>query len=92
MKHRYRPNWSKDDITKSPRAKTILPKPEILCDGQKRAVSDSAKYLGEWIDENLKFDVHINSVEREIACAIGLISKLSGIFLRNNAATLPCSH
>ena len=64
----------------SPRAKTILPKPEILCDGQKIAVSDFAKYLGLWIDENLKFDVHINSVERKIACAIWLISKLKWYF------------
>ena len=28
----------------SPGAKTISPKPEILCDGQKKTVSDSFKY------------------------------------------------
>ena len=37
----------------SPVAKAILPKPEILCDGQKIAASDSFKYLGLWIAENL---------------------------------------
>ena len=56
-------------------------------------MSDSVKYLGFWLDENLKFDAHINSVERKIACVIVLISKTKVIFsLRNIAATLPCSH
>ena len=64
----------------SPGAKTKSQKPEVLCDGRKIAVNKTVKYLGLGIDENLKFDTHIKSVERKIACAVGILCKLKWYF------------
>ena len=36
--------------------------------------------LGLWIDENLKFDIHLKFVERKIACAVGILNKLKCSF------------
>ena len=67
----------------SPGAKTKSQKPEVLCDGRKIAVNKTVKYLGLWIDENLKFDTHIKSVERKIACAVGILCKLKWYLPQN---------
>ena len=44
--------------------------------GRLLAVNCTVKYLGLWIDENPNFDIHLKFVERKIACAVGIISKL----------------
>ena len=67
----------------SPGAKTKSQKPEVSCDGRKIAVNKTVKYLGLWIDENVKFDTHIKSVERKIACAVGILCKLKWYFPQN---------
>ena len=54
----------------TPGAKTVTQKPKILCDGRPIAVNSNFKYLGLWIDENLKFDVHLKFVKRKISYAV----------------------
>ena len=73
----------------TPGAKTATQQPKIVCDGLPIAVNSNVKYLGLWIDENLKFDIHLKSVERKIACAVGILNKLICYFpQRNFIATL----
>ena len=54
----------------TPGAKTATQKTKILCDGLPIAVNSNVKYLGLWIDKNLKFDIHPKFVERKIACTV----------------------
>ena len=61
-------------------AKTATQKPKILCDGLPIAVISNVKYLGPWIDKNLKFDIHLKFVERKIACAVGILNKSTCYF------------
>ena len=61
-------------------AKTATQKPKILCDGLPIAVNSNVKYLGLWIDKNLKFDIHLKFVERKIACAVGILNKSTCYF------------
>ena len=58
----------------TPGAKTATLKTKILCDGLPIAVNSNVKYLGLWIDENLKFDIHLKFVERKIACTVGILN------------------
>ena len=62
-----------------PGAKTATQKLKILCDGLPIAVNSNIKYLGLWIDENLKFDIHLKFVERKIASAVGYLINLNAI-------------
>ena len=64
----------------TPGAKTTTQKSKILCDGLPKAVNNNVKYLGLCIDENLKFDIHLKSAERKIACAVGILNKLKCYF------------
>ena len=64
----------------TPGAKTATQKPKMLCDGLPTAVNSNVKYLGLWIDKNLKFDIHLKLVERKIACAVGILNKLKCSF------------
>ena len=52
----------------TPGAKTASQKPKILRDGRPIAVN-SIKYSRQRIAENLKFNIHLNFVERKIAGA-----------------------
>ena len=67
-------------LVTTPGAKTATQKPKILCDGLPIAVNSNVKYLGLWIDENLKFDIHLKFVERKIACAVSILNKLKCYF------------
>ena len=64
----------------TPGAMTATQKPKILCDGLPIAVNSNVKYLGLWIDENLKFDIHLKLVERKIASAVGILHKFKCYF------------
>ena len=64
----------------TPGAKTATQTPKIVCDGLPIAVNSNVKYLVLWIDENLKFDIHLKFVERKIACAVGMFNKLKCYF------------
>ena len=64
----------------TPEAKTATQKPKIVRGGLPIAVNSNVKYLGLWIDENLKFDIHLKFVERKIACAVGILNKLKCYF------------
>ena len=61
-------------------AKTAPQKPKILCDDLLVAVNSNVKYLGLWIDENLKFDIHLKFVESKVACAVGILNELKCYF------------
>ena len=60
----------------NPGVKTATQKPKILpiCDGFPIAVNGNVKYLGLWIDKNLKFDINLKFVEHKIACAVGILN------------------
>ena len=64
----------------TPGAKTATQKPKILCDDLPIVVNSNVKYFGLFIDENLKFDIHLKFVERKIACAVGILNKLKCYF------------
>ena len=66
----------------TPGAKNATQKPKIFCDGLPIAVKSNVKYLELWIDENLKFDIHLKFVERKIACAVDVPNKLKCYFLK----------
>ena len=66
----------------TPGAKTATQKSKILCDDLPIAVNSDVKYLGLWINENLKFDIHLKFVERKIACAVDILNKLECYFLK----------
>ena len=63
-----------------PGAETATQKPKIFCDGLSIAVNSNVKYLGLWVDENLKFDIHLKFVECKIACRVGILNKLKCYF------------
>ena len=64
----------------TPGAETATQKPKIFCDGLPIAVNSNVKYLGLWVDENLKFDIHLKFVECKIACRVGILNKLKCYF------------
>ena len=64
----------------TPGAKTATQTPTILCDGCPIAVNSNVKYLGLWIDENLKFYIHLKFVQRKIAYTVGILNKLKCYF------------
>ena len=53
---------------------------DVRHEGQLIEQTQNVKYLGLWIDDKLKFNVHIKNIERKIACAVGILCKLNSFF------------
>ena len=53
---------------------------DVRHEGQLIERTQNVKYLGLRIDDKLKFNVHIKNIERKIACAVGILYKLSSFF------------
>ena len=53
---------------------------DVRHEGQLIEQTQNVKYLRLWIDDKLKFNVHIKNIERKIACAIGILYKLNSFF------------
>ena len=53
---------------------------DVRHEGQLIEQTQNVKYLGPWIDDKLKFNVHIKNIERKIACAVGILYKLNSFF------------
>ena len=53
---------------------------DVRHEGQLIEQTQNVKYLGLWIDDKLKFNVHIKNIERKIACAVGILYKLNSFF------------
>ena len=50
-------------------------------------ITNTAKYLGILIDDQLSFKSHINSLKKKLSCSVGIMAKLS-YHLLPNAPTL----
>ena len=53
---------------------------KMSCDGCPIASKSSARYLGVVLDSKFTFNVHIKSIQRKVACVVGVIAKLKSYF------------
>lgn len=66
-----------------PKLNKFVPNINITLDNSPIPQSHRVKYLGTTIDSKLKFDSHIEDVERKISKAVGIITKLT-LFMPKN--------
>ena len=64
----------------SPKKTSTILDTYLSCEGCPIANKSSVRYLGDVLDNKFTFNGHIKSIQRKVACAVGVIAKLKSYF------------
>ena len=68
--------------------RTRITLPSLRFGGSNIVQTNSSNFLGLYLDENLKYDIHVDHIACKISKSLGILNKLKHIFPTNIMLTL----